>query len=481
MTVTLIDANHCPGSVMFLFEGFFGTILYTGDFRYTPDMLKHPALNNRKTIDVLYLDNTNCSPDRALPSRQEATRQIVDLIRRHPEHDVMIGLYSLGKETLLRDLALEFQTWIVVSPQRLELIKLLGLEDVFTVEEGAGRVHALDQSEIRYITMIAWNRMHPTIAIFPTSREIKLWHKDVHVVPYSDHSSFQELCAFVAALKPRSVIPVIKSDMCESHFKMYLSSPQKTVSNITIPESIRKFMREQKGGRTAPVSFKRTLMPHFPRGVVFEPLEENSELSKTFTPVRVNYESASQWSESEASSPSDADVEKSWECRKKQQLSLQSCDELYIPTCHDSREEASSPNIIDHCNQENSLVLPSRGPLLSTDGNSVLLVKASTFSPPESPKSSAGTDGSSHLSVSLNLNSDVLTEKNRTIVNEELFLHEDCNGRRKARVSNRSLVPHGRAQDLTQKYCLIPFTKHTRSMAQCFHERVESYFKRGLM
>ena len=33
VTVTAIDANHCPGSAMFYFEGYFGRILYTGDFR----------------------------------------------------------------------------------------------------------------------------------------------------------------------------------------------------------------------------------------------------------------------------------------------------------------------------------------------------------------------------------------------------------------------------------------------------------------
>lgn len=54
-------------------------------------MLKEPALRGGKQIHTLYLDNTNYNPELVLPSQEEAARQIVELIRKHPRHNVKIG------------------------------------------------------------------------------------------------------------------------------------------------------------------------------------------------------------------------------------------------------------------------------------------------------------------------------------------------------------------------------------------------------
>ncbi|KAA0714049.1 5' exonuclease [Triplophysa tibetana] len=268
MTVTLIDANHCPGAVMFLFQGYFGTILYTGDFRYTPSMLREECLRNNITIDVLYLDNTNRDPTRALPSRNLATQQIKEIIRAHPGYTVVIGLYSLGKESLLVKLAMEFKTWVEVDVERLETLRVLELPDIFTTESGAGRIRVVSQSEINASNLLAWNKEQPTIAILPTSRPMVSSHPNVHVVPYSDHSSYQELEDFVSALRPASLVPIVGN--CLPYFSSHLS-PRKKRKAVIIPESVQCFMMNENDNLASANStsnmFPRTSRP---RGVVFD-------------------------------------------------------------------------------------------------------------------------------------------------------------------------------------------------------------------
>nr|XP_009937352.1 PREDICTED: 5' exonuclease Apollo [Opisthocomus hoazin] len=210
--------------------------------------------------------------DRSLPSRQHATRQAARLIRAHPQHHVVVCVYSLGKETLLVDLAVEFSTWVVVSPWRLEQMRLLELPDVFTTEEGAGWIRAVDVAEIRWDTLVSWNMLHPTIAIVPTGRPVKATHPNIHPIPYSDHSSFSELCEFVKWLKPCSVIPIVRGSMCQAYFQKYLSSAPQALPDLEIPKPVQESVQQpsKRKGREPMCLLKRAAQHSVPRGVVYE-------------------------------------------------------------------------------------------------------------------------------------------------------------------------------------------------------------------
>nr|DAD23114.1 TPA_asm: hypothetical protein HUJ06_024577 [Nelumbo nucifera] len=115
--VTAIDAHHCPGASMYLFQGEFGCVLYTGDFRWEAtseraklgkDKLLN-ALGNDK-VDLLYIDNTYCNPFYSFPPREVAAQQVVDIIESHPEHDIIIGIDTLGKEDLLLHISRTLKT-----------------------------------------------------------------------------------------------------------------------------------------------------------------------------------------------------------------------------------------------------------------------------------------------------------------------------------------------------------------------------------
>jgi DNA cross-link repair 1A protein len=88
--VTMIPANHCPGSSLYLFEKVVrkgpnaktNRILHCGDFRACPAHIHHPLLRpdvmdsisgktKQQIIDTCYLDTTYLTPKYAFPSQED--------------------------------------------------------------------------------------------------------------------------------------------------------------------------------------------------------------------------------------------------------------------------------------------------------------------------------------------------------------------------------------------------------------------------
>lgn len=98
--VTLLEANHCLGAVMFLIESSSDAILYTGDIRSEPWWVNsltrspsivqyvhsgdHPAV---RRLSKIYLDTTfavKAKPYRAFPSKAEGLAEILRAVKAYP-------------------------------------------------------------------------------------------------------------------------------------------------------------------------------------------------------------------------------------------------------------------------------------------------------------------------------------------------------------------------------------------------------------
>ncbi|KAK2832209.1 hypothetical protein Q7C36_015671 [Tachysurus vachellii] len=129
VVVTLLPAGHCPGSVMFLFEGAQGTVLYTGDFRLAAGdvaRMEHLHSGNRvKDIQTVYLDSTFYDPRfYQIPSREACltgVRKLVqDWICRSPYHVVWLNCKAAyGYEYLFTNLGQEFNSQVHVNSLKM--------------------------------------------------------------------------------------------------------------------------------------------------------------------------------------------------------------------------------------------------------------------------------------------------------------------------------------------------------------------------
>ena len=93
-------------------------------------------------VDYLFLDNTFADPGYDTPSREEAYKQLVEVVKQHDKYRVFLFSYYLGKEEVFLNLAEEFQTLIVVDEDRYRKICTMDLRpELFTTKEEEGWIH----------------------------------------------------------------------------------------------------------------------------------------------------------------------------------------------------------------------------------------------------------------------------------------------------------------------------------------------------
>ncbi|KAM7507399.1 hypothetical protein LguiA_017852 [Lonicera macranthoides] len=252
INITCFDANHCPGSIIILFEPPSGqAVLHTGDFRFSEDMAKISSLQASR-VHTLILDTTYCDPQYDFPKQEAVIQFVIEAIQAeafNPKTLFLIGSYTIGKERLFLEVARVLRKKVYVTLAKLRILECLGLpkEDMqwLTPNEHESHIHVVPMwtlasfKRLKHISTQYQSRFSLVVAISPTGWTFgkgkkkspgRRWQQGTVIryeVPYSEHSSFTELREFVKLISPVNIIPSVNNESPESTTKMLslLSSP----------------------------------------------------------------------------------------------------------------------------------------------------------------------------------------------------------------------------------------------------------------
>ncbi|KAH8265563.1 hypothetical protein KR038_010666 [Drosophila bunnanda] len=227
--VTAIEANHCPGALMFFFKLSSGEcILHTGDFRANADMESLPIFWNHINIDLLYLDTTYMDKNYDFCHQTDSVDRTVELVRgfmeRNPGKRILIvcGAYVIGKEKIWLALAEEFCLNVWTEPHRRGAVSCLHwpeLQFILTDDPRAANLHVIGLGKISYPSLVEYfkpfeDQYDMLLGIRPSGWEKNSkpsYGKRISTIgiEYSEHSSYKELERFVRFLKPKRVISTV--------------------------------------------------------------------------------------------------------------------------------------------------------------------------------------------------------------------------------------------------------------------------------
>ncbi|KAF7308324.1 DNA cross-link repair protein PSO2/SNM1 [Mycena chlorophos] len=251
--VTLISANHCPGSSFpspWIGSSKTFRYLHCGDFRASPQHTEHPAVKGKR-LDHVYLDTTYLDPKYTFPPQPLVISACADLAKRiaagippdpkmdqwitspakgkqkaSPERILMVvGTYSVGKERIVKAIAQAINSKISIDKLHAYLTQP-ALKGTFT------RVVGFRPTGWTY-SPPAGSSTSPTLTSVITQTQQKSFTHaslrpartptaavQVYPVPYSEHSSFFELTCFALALDWRRMIATVNVGSQRSRVKM---------------------------------------------------------------------------------------------------------------------------------------------------------------------------------------------------------------------------------------------------------------------
>ncbi|KAH8344353.1 hypothetical protein KR084_010150 [Drosophila pseudotakahashii] len=227
--VTALEANHCPGALMFFFQLSTGEcILHTGDFRANAEMESLPIFWNNANIDLLYLDTTYMNQNYDFCHQTESVDRAIDLVRafidKNPGKRILIvcGSYVIGKEKIWLALAKEFAMRVWTEAHRSMAAKCLNwpdLELVLTDDPRKANLHVVTMGKVSYPSLVEYfslfeDQYDMLLGIRPSGWEKNnkpSYGKRISTIgiEYSEHSSYRELERFVRFLKPKRVISTV--------------------------------------------------------------------------------------------------------------------------------------------------------------------------------------------------------------------------------------------------------------------------------
>ncbi|KAJ6610178.1 hypothetical protein B0H10DRAFT_2061638 [Mycena sp. CBHHK59/15] len=229
VVITLFDANHCPGAVMFLIEGAKALSAY-------PNAVNSPEGESvTRTLEVIYLDTASVLSSVVVPTKDEATSGLIDLLKLFPATTYFfINSWTWGYEDILKAIARAFRCSIHLDRYKHSIYTHISdplLRAIGTRDPAATRFHACERFDRCEFVAVAdphrpstspSRRGKRVVYVNPVAMDAAKWVGYIQdtklriargelvtnlLVPLSRHSPLPELQTFVSLFRPHRIVP----------------------------------------------------------------------------------------------------------------------------------------------------------------------------------------------------------------------------------------------------------------------------------